>query len=143
MNIDELKSKFLNAVGAWAEQRISDMVHESPSLAIPAVYMKRAAHNLIHKYTDNIGDYIDGASLFFVDDEGNFNIDTIFDDAIQMFKNVKTQPYSLGLLRGAVGEGNITIELPENIVTDILFGANKTLRITAADILELKKILTQ
>lgn len=143
MNIDELKSKFLNAMETWAEQRISDMAHESPSLSIPAVYMKRAAHNLIHKYTDNIGDYIDGASLFLVDDEGNFNIDTIFDDAIQMFKNVKTQPYSLGAFRGAVGEGNITIELPENIVTDILFGANKTLRITAADILELKKILTQ
>ena len=47
MNVTELKEKLLTSLDLWADARISDMVKETPALAIPSVYMKRASHNII------------------------------------------------------------------------------------------------
>ena len=55
MNVTELKEKLLTSLDLWADARISDMVKETPALAIPSVYMKRASHNIIAKNKDKWG----------------------------------------------------------------------------------------
>ena len=52
MNVTEFKEKLLESVDVWADARIDDMVKANPMLAIPSVYMKRAAHNIISKNKD-------------------------------------------------------------------------------------------
>ena len=54
MNITELKEKLLESVDVWADARIDDMVKANPMLAIPSVYMKRAAHNIISKNKEQL-----------------------------------------------------------------------------------------
>lgn len=73
MNITELKEKLLESVDVWADARIDDMVKANQMLAIPSVYMKRAAHNIIAKHKDSWGKSIDNATLFIADEDESVN----------------------------------------------------------------------
>lgn len=97
MNVTELKEKLLTSLDLWADARISDMVKETPALAIPSVYMKRASHNIIAKNKDKWGKSIDNATLFIADEDGNIDANTIFEDMMQMLKSVEDYKFDVGL----------------------------------------------
>lgn len=143
MNIETLKEKFLGSIDLWLEARINDMLKENPALAVPSVYIKRGCHNIINKYKGKISKGIDNAALFFADEEGNINMDTLFADAMELFKSMEDSPFDMGMLKGSIGNGRIAITLPENIFTNIIFGSNKTIVFNGDDFLELKNLLVE
>ena len=96
MNVTEFKEKLLESVDVWADARIDDMVKANQMLAIPSVYMKRAAHNIISKYKDNWDKSIDNATLFLADENGNIDVNTIFEDMMQMLKSVEDYKFEIG-----------------------------------------------
>jgi len=120
MKIEELKEKLLTSVDLWADARIDEMVKCNPMLAIPSVYMKRAAHNVITQKKDSWGKQLDNATLFLADENGEINADSIFEDLMEA----------------------ISIDLPENIVTAILLGSKRSLTFNAKDFEELKNLIT-
>ena len=126
----------------WADARISDMVKENPALAIPSVYMKRASHNIIAKHKDSWGKSIDNATLFIADEEGNIDADTIFSDLMQMLENISNYEFDLGFIKGRIDRGALSIDLPDNIITTILFGSKKSISFTKDDFEELKSLIT-
>lgn len=142
MNIPELKEKLLTSLDLWAEARISDMVKENPALAIPSVYMKRASHNIIAKHKDSWGKSIDNATLFIADEDGNIDADTIFSDLMQMLENISNYEFDLGFIKGRINDGAVSIDLPDNIITTILFGSKKSISFTKSDFEELKSLIT-
>ena len=142
MNVTELKEKLLTSLDLWADARISDMVKENPALAIPSVYMKRASHNIIAKHKDSWGKSIDNATLYIADEDGNIDADTIFSDLMQMLENMSNYEFDLGFIKGRIDGGAITIDLPDNIVTTILFGSKKSISFAKEDFEELKNLLT-
>ena len=142
MNVTELKEKLLTSLDLWADARISDMVKENPALAIPSVYMKRASHNIIAKNTDSLGKSIDNATLFIADENGNIDADTIFTDLMQMLESISNYEFDLGLVKGRIDGGILTIDLPDNIITNILFGSKKSISFTKTDFDELKSLIT-
>ena len=142
MNIPELKEKLLTSLDLWAEARISDMVKENPALAIPSVYMKRASHNIIAKHKDSWGKSIDNATLFIADEDGNIDADTIFSDLMQMLENISSYEFDLGFIKGRINDGAVSIDLPDNIITTILFGSKKSISFTKSDFEELKSLIT-
>lgn len=142
MNIPELKEKLLTSLDLWAEARISDMVKDNPALAIPSVYMKRAAHNVIAKNKESWGKSIDNATLFIADEDGNIDADTIFSDLMQMLENISNYEFDLGLIKGRINDGAVSIDLPDNIITTILFGSKKSICFTKSDFEELKSLIT-
>lgn len=142
MNITELKEKLLTSLDLWADARIDDMVKENPALAIPSVYMKRASHNIIAKNKDNWSKSIDNATLFIADEDGSIDADTIFADLMQMLENISNYEFDLGFIKGRIDGGAITIDLPDNIVTTILFGSKKSICFAKADFEELKNLIT-
>lgn len=141
MNIPTLKEKFLSSIDMWLESRIDDMLTDNPALRIPSVYIKRGCHNILHKYKDKVGDGIDNATLFLADEDGNIDTNTLFSDAMELFKGMDKTTFDMGILKGAIGEGKVSIELPENIFTNIIFGNNKTITFDEDDFLELKNLL--
>lgn len=141
MKVPELKDKFINSIELWLEDRIDDMLKDNPAMAIPAVYIKRGCYNITKKYKDNIGDSIDKASLFFTDEEGNINADTLFADAMTLFKEIEESPFDIGIVKGTVGKGKVSITLPNNVFLNILFGNKKTITFDENDFLELKALL--
>ena len=142
MNETELKEKLLTSLDLWADARIDDMVKANQMLAIPSVYMKRAAHNIIAKHKDSWGKSIDNATLFIADEDGNIDADTIFSDLMQMLENISNYEFDLGFIKGRIDGGAIAIDLPDNIVTTILFGSKKSISFTKTDFEELKSLIT-
>lgn len=142
MNVTELKEKLLTSLDLWADARISDMVKENPALAIPSVYMKRASHNIIAKHKDSWGKSIDNATLFIADEDGNIDADTIFSDLMQMLENISNYEFDLGFIKGRIDGGAIAIDLPDNIITTILFGSKKSINFTKDDFEELRSLVT-
>lgn len=142
MNVTELKEKLLTSLDLWADARISDMVKENPALAIPSVYMKRASHNIIAKRKDNWGKSIDNATLFIADEDGNIDADTIFSDLMQMLENISNYEFDLGFIKGRIDGGVLSIDLPDNIITTILFGSKKSISFTKDDFEELRSLVT-
>ena len=142
MNVTELKEKLLTSLDLWADARISDMVKETPALAIPSVYMKRASHNIIAKNKDSWGKSIDNATLFIADENGNIDADTIFTDLMQMLESISNYEFDLGFVKGRIDGGTLSIDLPDNIITNILFGSKKSISFTKTDFEELKSLIT-
>lgn len=142
MNVTELKEKLLTSLDLWADARISDMVKENPVLAIPSVYMKRASHNIIAKNKDRWGKSIDDATLFIADEDGTIDADTIFADLMQMLENISNYEFDLGFIKGRINDGVIVINLPDNIITTILFGGNKNISFAREDFEELRSLIT-
>ena len=142
MNVTELKEKLLTSLDLWADARISDMVKENPSLAIPSVYMKRALHNIIAKHKDSWGKSIDNATLFIADEDGNIDANTILSDLMQMLENISNYEFDLGFIKGRIDGGALAIDLPDNIITTILFGSKKSISFTKDDFEELKSLIT-
>lgn len=142
MNVTELKEKLLTSLDLWADARISDMVKENPALAIPSVYMKRASHNIIAKHKDSWGKSIDNATLFIADEDGNIDADTVFSDLMQMLENISNYEFDLGFIKGRIDGGVLSIDLPDNIITTILFGSKKSISFTKDDFEELRSLVT-
>ena len=142
MNVTELKEKLLTSLDLWADARISDMVKENHALAIPSVYMKRASHNIIAKNKDSFGKIIDNATLFIADENGNIDADTIFTDLMQMLESISNYEFDLGFIKGRIDGGTLSIDLPDNIITNILFGSKKSISFTKTDFEELKSLVT-
>lgn len=142
MNITELKEKLLTSVDLWADARIDDMIKGNPMLAIPSVYMKRAAHNIIAKNKDSWGKSIDNATLFIADEDGNIDADTIFSDLMQMLENISNYEFDFGIIKGRIDSGALVIDLPDNIITTIFFGSKKSISFTKDDFEELRSLIT-
>ena len=142
MNVTELKEKLLTSLDLWADARISDMVKENPTLAIPSVYMKRASHNIIANNKDSLCKSIDNATLFIADENGNIDADTIFTDLMQMLESISNYEFDLGFIKGRIDGGTLSIDLPDNIITNILFGSKKSISFTKTDFDELKSLIT-
>lgn len=133
MNIATFKERFLESIDTWLKERIDDMVIENQALALPSVYIKRGCHNIINKYEGKISEGIDNAALFFADEEGNIDTDTLFADAMELLKSMEDYPFDLGVVRGVIGKGRVAITLPDNILTNIVFGDKKTLMLGEED----------
>lgn len=142
MNIQELKERLIPSIETWIDARVDDMVKGNPSLAIPSVYMKRAAHNIVSRNKEKWECRIDGLSLFVADEDGVIDAETVFNDVMQMLKTIEERPFDIGFLHGTIGDGCISIDMPYGLISALLFGSNKSIAITTDDITELKNILT-
>lgn len=142
MNIHELKERLMPSIETWIDARVDDMVKGNPSLVIPSVYMKRAAHNIVSKNKENWESKIDNLSLFVADEDGVVDAESVFNDVMQMLKTIEKRPFDMGFLHGTIGDGSVSIDVPDGLITALLFGSNKSIAITTDDITELKNILT-
>lgn len=143
MNIPTLKNKVLDSLDLWLEERIDDMIKDNTSLAIPSVYLKRGCHNIINKYEGKISEGIDNAALFLTDENGNIDAKTVFEDIMKIFSSMEETSFDLGIIKGIVGKGKLSLTLPDNILTNIVFGSNKAITFNEDDFLELKDLLLE
>lgn len=139
----DLKDKILRSIELWADERIDDMVSENPKLSIPSAYIKRASHNLVAKNKEKWSKQLDILALFVADEDGNVNADTIFEDLSKMLKSMEQTKYDFGSLHGSIGNGVVTIDLPDNLLTILFFGSNKSIQFTTDDLTEMKSLIVE
>lgn len=138
----DLKQKFIDSLSVWADDRITVFTNSNPNLKPMSIYLKRGASNIIKKYDDEIDKMINSAMIFIADENGNYNLNALFDDIMTMFKDMEEMPINIGPMTVTVGKGNIRIPIPKNTFTNVIFGDTSAIRITQSDFVELKNILT-
>lgn len=141
MNIEELKNRLLDSIEGWIEERIDTLATEHPKIAPATVYLKRGAHNYFFKERKRIDEMLGQIEMFIADENGNVNVDTLFNDFISMFKEIEERPFNAGPLHGNLGRGAVCIDIPDNFVWTLLFGDCNTIRITTEDFMELKNMV--
>ena len=128
----ELKSRLINSVEIWAEERVDSFVSGNT-----------AFNNILVQKDKEITDKVEGFMMFVADENGNYDKEELFDDAMNVFKSMKPYKFEQGFLKGTIGEGSILIELPDNGLMNFILGDTNAIRITEADFLELKSIFTE
>lgn len=139
----ELKNKLISSVRQWADQRIDAFFTENKQFKPVSLYMKRAVNNLLVREDMKIEGWVDNAMLFIADENGEYSAETLFDDAMTIFKEMEEKTFNTGMINGSIGKGQIRIELPNNPIRSFLFGDMKAIRITDADFEELRTIITE
>lgn len=139
----ELKNKLISSVRQWADQRIDAFFTENKQFKPVSLYMKRAVNNLLIREDVKIEGWVDNAMLFIADENGEYSAETLFDDAMTIFKEMEEKSFNTGMINGSIGKGQIRIELPNNPIRSFLFGDMKAIRITDADFEELRTIITE
>lgn len=139
----ELKNKLISSVRQWANQRIDAFFTENKQFKPVSLYMKRAVNNLLVREDMKIEGWVDNAMLFIADENGEYSAETLFDDAMTIFKEMEEKSFNTGMINGSIGKGQIRIELPNNPIRSFLFGDMKAIRITDADFEELRTIITE
>lgn len=97
---------------------------------------------IIAKNKDSLCKSIDNATLFIADEDGNIDANTIFEDMMQMLENISNYEFDFGFVKGRIDGGTLSIDLPDNIITTILFGSKKSISFTKNDFEELKSLVT-
>lgn len=141
MNPTELKEKISDSLQMWIDERIDNLSTNYPKLKTASVYLKRGARNYILHQQEKINSAIDNASLFLCDENGEIDIEILFSDFMQMFRDMDEVDFGNGIIEGTLGKGAIRFILPNSPITNLLFGDTEAIKITDADILELKKII--
>ena len=137
-----LKDKAIDSLGLWIEGRIDDFVSQNPGMKVASVYMKRGAKNYLARERGRIEKTIDNAALFICDEEGNIDSDMLFNDMLTMFKEMEETPFGKGIIQGTIGKGVVRFKLPDGPIFNLLFGNTGAIKITEADLLELKELFT-
>lgn len=137
----ELKSRVTNSLRQWANSRIDQFMRDNPMLAPAGKYLKRGISNLITREDERIGRGIDHLMLFIADPQGNYDMNMLFGDALDLFKSMPETSFDMGLLRGTVGKGTLRILLPDHPLVSLFMGNTGALQVTEEDFKELKEIL--
>lgn len=135
-DVNKFKGEIKSAFQTWGESKIDELF---PNSAMGRTFAKNGLNNAMNKFDASLNNGIE--SLFmFVSKDGVVDTDTMIDGLSQLLKEMKSSDYQLGGFRLSIGGGEIGIEMPKNILLDMLVGVGK-LRFTTEDINEFKNIL--
>lgn len=136
----ELKNKVVDSVEEWGTMLIDTYVSENQKLKPFSVYLKRGLHNSLARYDDKIQEMIDNTMLFIGDENGEYELGRVFDDALEMFNDMDEMDVALGPVDATIGRGAIRIHIPRNAFTAVIFGDTGAIKITGEDIKELRDL---
>jgi hypothetical protein len=135
-DVNKFKGEIKSAFQTWGESKIDELF---PNSAMGRTFAKNGLNNAMNKFDASLNNGIE--SLFmFVSKDGVVDTDTMIDGLSQLLKEMKSSDYQLGGFRLSIGSGEIGVEMPKNILLDMLVGVGK-LRFTTEDINEFKNIL--
>lgn len=140
--IAELKEKAPVILKEWVDGRIDNLARTNPKLVPVSVYLRRGVHNYIDRWSDLIGSTLDEASMFLVDEDGKFDIQTAFNDMLKMLSAMDELPFGNGLMKGTIGKGAIRFEIPDGLLWSIVFGDTGAIKLTQDDFRALWNIIS-
>lgn len=137
-DINKFKGDLKTALQEWTETRIDELFPTRPQTK---VLLKRGLNNYLSKADGKLNSLIDNSLLFIADENGTIDTDTAIDMFVEMFKEMEVQEYCIGMIPIAIGKGEIVAELPHHPLLDMVVGNLGKVKITSADLLELKELL--
>lgn len=135
-DVNRFKGELKTAFQTWGEAKIEELF---PNSAMARTFAKNGLNNAMNRYDSMLNQGIDNLFMF-VSKDGVVDTDVMVDGMAQMFKEMKPSEYDMGGFHLSVGNGELAVDLPRNILLDMLIGTSR-LRFTSEDILEFKNLL--
>lgn len=132
-NIEAFKTDMLGGLHRWLDSMVNELCDGNRMPMALAPYLKRGINNAIIRYDAKLQSYIDTATMFIADENGNIDSRNFITDMVQMFRSMPQRGTQIGGMRITYGEGTIEAQLPDNWLTR-LFGDVGKIKITAEDI---------
>ena len=95
----------------------------------------------MERYNHKIDQGINAAFLMLGDAQGNIDSDGLVDLLCNMLKEMPPTDYALGPIGAVVGNGEISVQFPGGLISDLIVGGLGGARITTADIQQLKTLI--
>lgn len=137
-DISQFKGAVMSAIEKWADGMIDKMF---PAKVETRTMMKNYVSNLLSKHSEKIEEGIDQVFLFLGDKEGNINSDSLVDMVCGLLDEIQEEDIEFGRMHAKLGKGQVELLFPDGIISRMIFGDLKGVRITNEDIKEIKKFL--
>lgn len=138
-DLNKFKGEIKTAMQQWGEAKIDELF---PGKAAAKTFLKNGLNNMMNRHDQKMNEYIDYFFLFVADDKDTIDSDTMVDTVAGMFKEISpAQQYHLGMVDITVGEGQLAVNLPDNMFLNMLVGNKGVIKFTTDDILDFKNLL--
>jgi hypothetical protein len=137
-SVELMKTDMISAFCVWAESKLDELFGKG---SMTATYMKRGLANYVKKNDEAVSSAMDTLAMFVADENGEIDTDVLFDDMLRAFRQSERHETTVGGMKVEYGEGEVVVHVPHGIMYDMVFGRYGTIRITADDIQEVKKLL--
>ena len=138
-DVNAFKGQIKDAMVGWAGSMIDQML---PNKVTARTLFKNAIGNMVNRFDGKVNQLVDSAFLVFGDSAGVIDTDTTIDLLCGMLDEMKPTDYSLGFVNLNVGQGEIKIQFPHNIFSDLVVGDLGGVKLTSSDIKQLKNYLS-
>ena len=138
-DVNAFKGQFKDAALNWAGSLVDQML---PNKVAARTLVKNAIGNMMARLDGKITQMVDTAFIMFGDANGVVDTDSTIDLLCDMLKEMPQKEYSFGFIGVKVGKGDIFIEFPHNIFSDLLVGDLGGVKFCTDDIKQLKDYLS-
>lgn len=138
-DVNAFKGQLKDAALGWIGSLVDQML---PNKVAARTIFKNAIGNTMVRLDGKINQMVDTAFIMFGDSEGVIDTDSTIDLLCDMLKEMPQKEYSLGMIGLKAGKGEIFIEFPHNIFSDLFVGDLGGVRFTSEDIKQLKNYLS-
>ena len=138
-DVNAFKGQFKDAALNWAGSLVDQML---PNKVAARTLVKNAIGNMMVRFDGKINQMVDTAFIVFGDANGEVDTDSTIDLLCDMLKEMPQKEYSFGFIGAKVGKGDIFIEFPHNIFSDLLVGDLGGVKFSTDDIKQLKDYLS-
>lgn len=138
-DVNAFKGKFKDAIVGWAGSMVDQML---PNKVTARTLFKNAIGNAVNRFDGKVNQLVDSAFLVFGDSDGVVDTDTTIDLLCGMLDEMKPTDYSFGFINATIGQGEIKIQFPHNIFSELVVGDLGGVKFTSSDIKQLKNFLS-
>lgn len=138
-DVNALKGQLKDAMVSWSDSMIDQML---PNKVTARTLFKNAIGNALTRFDGKINQLVDSAFLVFGDSNGVIDTDSTIDLLCGMLEEMKPTEYSIGFVDLIVGKGEVKLQFPHNIFSDLVVGDLGGVKLTTDDIKELKNYLS-
>jgi molybdopterin-binding protein len=138
-DVNAFKGQFKDAVVGWAGSMVDQML---PNKVTARTLFKNAIGNMVNRFDGKVNQLVDSAFLVFGDSEGVVDTDTTIDMLCGMLEEMKPTDYSFGFINATIGQGEVKIQFPHNIFSELVVGDLGGVKFTTSDIKQLKNYLS-
>lgn len=137
-DINALKGRIKDGILKWSESMIDQML---PNRVAARAMLKNMAGNMLARFDAQINRGIDTAFLMIGDADGNIDSDAAVDMVCELLKEMPATDYALGALGATIGKGEIRVQFPRGVFSDLIVGNLDGVKITTADIQQIKTLI--
>jgi hypothetical protein len=138
-DVNAFKGQFKDAVVGWLGSMVDQML---PNKVAARTLFKNAIGNVVNRFDGKLNQLVDSAFLVFGDSAGVVDTDTTIDLLCDMLTEMKATDYSLGFATATIGQGEVKLQFPHNIFSDLIVGDLGGVKFTTSDIKQLKNYLS-